>query len=81
MVYDNLSNEDRRAMEEAEEGYNILMQAVVLAGTDGTKSVAERVRAIANTDHPWIPGAQADLIREIADELEILEKIREVLRG
>ena len=45
------------------------------------KSLAARVRKIADGPNPWIPGAQADLIREIATELETLQKIREILNG
>lgn len=52
-----------------------------MGDTDTTIPLHERVRAIANMDHPWIPGAQADLIREIADELETLQKIRSIING
>lgn len=46
---------------------------VPLIGNDATRPLAERVREIANMDHPWIPGAQADLIKEIAETLETIE--------
>lgn len=36
-------------------------------------AIAVRVRRIADDPHPWIPGADADLIREIADKLELLD--------
>ncbi|QNJ55909.1 hypothetical protein SEA_RASPUTIA_19 [Microbacterium phage Rasputia] len=40
-------------------------------------SLAEYVRAIADTKSPWIPGAEAELIREIATALEKAEKPEE----
>lgn len=40
--------------------------------------VAQRVRHIADGPHPWIPGAQAALITEIADTLE--EQDRQIER-
>ena len=52
-----------------------------MGATDASIPLHERVRAIANMDHPWIPGAQADLIREIANELETLQKIRSIING
>lgn len=36
-------------------------------------SLAEYVRAIADTEHPWIPGSEKELIREIATALENAE--------
>lgn len=57
----------------ADETAQELFRTDPLKGTDKSKSLAERVREIADTEHPWIPGAQADLIREIADALEKAE--------
>lgn len=65
-------------LEDAREGYGIAL--VNLVGPEN-KSLAARVRKIADGPNPWIPGAQADLIREIATELETLQKIREILNG
>lgn len=38
--------------------------------TNKNLSLSERVREIADSDHPWIPGAQSELIKEIATALE-----------
>ncbi len=73
MSYADLPDEDRKAMEEAEEGVEIIKARLRarMGAQDTSTPLSERVRAIANTPNPWIPGAQADLIREIAAALEL----------
>jgi len=48
-------------------------------------TVAQRIRYVADGPSPWIPGADADFIKEIADTLEDQERqiarLEAALRG
>lgn len=68
---------------------NVALSSAAEIGTYPTitarGTIAQRVRAVANDPHPWIPGAQADFIRDIATTLEtqeaMIERLESALRG